>query len=488
MKLFYRRFFLFFFYFGLITNSLFANNNLVNNNNSKENISLDNLVENLNEKPKEDIPDLVNKVLKTVVSIESFRVKNVDIKNNDDYFIVNEVNDAIEVGSGFLISEDGYIITNNHIIENADKIFVNYNNVNYQANLIGEDYFQDIALLKIDVKEKLPFLELKANLDIKIGEKVIVIGNPYNLGLSVSTGIISAVNRNIKGSEYTNLIQTDAHINKGNSGGPMFNMNGDVIGVNSLIFSPNNGENIGIGFAIPITNIINTVKEIKEFGYVQRGWLGIVGVEIDKDIFKILNSKRQTGILVKDVIEDSPAYKAGILPSDVIISYNNKHIEDLNQLLYMIRNSSINSSVNILILRNEKYIKLKATIKDLPNNIKYNELDEKIKANSIELMDMYISQIDKNLINKYKLYNGLENKGLYVLDIKHNGIAEQNKIEKGDIVLSINQFRLTNKNDLTTVLNNLKNNKQKEFIMIVRKNGLDKNIVLKLNFNNIDYN
>ncbi|MDR1499260.1 MAG: trypsin-like peptidase domain-containing protein [Rickettsiales bacterium] len=438
------------------------------------------------EKEREGAPDIMDKILKSVVSIEAGDNRTVLPGNDGSHSVFDETNSIREVGSGFIISEDGYIVTNSHVVADADKIFINHGNDKYQAELVGEDSFQDVALLKITTKDKLPFVKLNTNVTPKLGEKVIVVGNPYNLGISVSSGIVSAVNRNIKGTKYSNLIQTDASINKGNSGGPMFNAQGDVVGISSLIFSPNNGENIGIGFAIPVSDIVSTIGTLKEFGYIRRGWLGISSMEVDEDFLKVLNSKRKAGIFVKDVVEGSPADRVGLLPSDIIVSYNNKHIEDLNQLLNMIRNSGIDSAVDILVLRNGQYVKLRPIIKDLPTNTKYDENVEKIKANSVELMGMVVSQMDKNLIEKYKLYSGLKNKGMYVLDVKNDSPAERNKIEVGDMVLSINQTFLTNKNTLLNALGSLKSNKQKEFIMIVRKSVTGKNVILRLNFNVIN--
>jgi serine protease Do len=440
-------------------------------------------------KENKDITGILGEVLKKVVTIEIVNTGNVSVKGDDDErLLLNELNNISGIGSGFIISEDGYIITNSHVVSDANKIFVNHADERYQAELIGDDLFQDVALLKINTNKKLPFVEMKPNLKVKMGEKVIVVGNPYNLGASVSTGIVSAINRSIKGTEYRNLIQTDAAINRGNSGGPMFNLNGDVIGITSLIFSPNNsGENIGIGFAIPISDVVDTIRFLRENGYIKRGWLGISGIEVDGEFLKILNSKRENGIFVKDVVAGSPADIVGIVPSDVIVSYNNKHIKDLSQLLYMIRNSSVGSSVDILVLRNEKHIKFKPTIKELPNGIRYNGVYEKIKSNSIEIMDMFISQIDKNLIDEYKLYHDLKGKGMYVLDIRSGGWAEKNKIEKGDIILSINQNSVDSKNSFINAINVLKNNKQKEFIMVVKKRVTGENIILRLNFNIVNY-
>ncbi len=470
-------FFLLFSYFFSKVDTVFAEeeNNIIEE-------KIEEIIKNNNEK---DITKIVEKILKATVTIEAIKLENTNVDNKNSYFIIEKYGNTNEIGTGFLISEDGFIVTNHHIIEDSNKILVKINNKEYQAEIVGDDYYLDIALLKIknNNDEIFSFLELKPEIDIKIGEEVIIIGNPYNLGLSVSTGIISAINRSIKNTGYIGLIQTDANINKGNSGGPMFNKNGDIIGMNSIIFSQKENQNTGIGFAIPIKNIVNVIDKLKEFGYIQRGWLGIKGEDATEDIFKILNSKRETGILVKEVIDDSPADKAGILPTDIIVSYNDKHIKDLNNLIYMIRNTNINSNVSILILRAGKYIKLKANIKELLNNT--NESYEKILNNTIEFMGMYVTPFDRSLINKYKLHDSFENKAFYVLNVKNGGLADKNGIKTGDLILSINQVQLKNKTILNNLINNFKKNNQKAIILTVKKSINGEIVILKINLNNL---
>lgn len=445
----------------------------------------DNIEEKVNEiveNNENDITKVVEKVLEATVIVEAIKLEDSNIYNGkNSHSIIEKSGNTNEIGTGFLISEDGFLLTNHHVIYDSDKIIVKVNNKEYQADIVGDDSYSDIALLKIkDGARNFPFLELKSEVYPEIGEKIIVVGNPYNLGLSVSTGVISAVDRNIKNTSYTGMIQTDANINKGNSGGPIFNKNGDVIGINSIIFSPNNNQNTGIGFAIPIKNVIDIVDKLKEFGYIQRGWLGITGEDATGEIFRILNSKRETGILVKEVIDDSPAYKAGILPADIIVSYNDRRVRDVNGLLYMIRNSSVNSNVNILILRAGKYIKLKATIKELPNENTASRNNKRILDNTVEFAGMYLTKIDKNLINEYKLYSGLENIGMYVLGIKDDKKVIGESIEVGDVIMSINQVQLKDKVVLNGLIDELKKRSQKKILLAVKKSKNDKVVILKM--------
>ncbi len=468
-------FFLFFNYFFGKINNVFA----------EEDNTIDEKIEEIIENnSRKDITKVVEKILKTVVTIEAIKLENVNINNKNSYFIVEKLGNTNEIGTGFLISEDGFVLTNHHVISGSNKIIVKIEDKEYQAEIVGDDCYSDVALLKIKNKndEVFSFVKLNPEVNIKIGESVIIIGNPYNLGLSVSSGIISALDRSIKNTGYIGLIQTDANINKGNSGGPIFNKNGDIIGINSIVFSPKENRNTGIGFAIPIKNIVDVIDKLKEFGFIQRGWLGIKGEDTTEDIFKILNSKRGTGILVKNVIEGSPADKSGILPSDIIISYNDKHIKDLNNLIYMIRNTNINSNVSILILRAGKYIKLKANIKELPVNL--DEVYEQILNNTVDFMDMNITQFDRNLIDRYKLHDGFEDKAMYVLYVKNGGIADKNGIKAGDLILSINQVQLKNKIILNNLINSLKKNNQQNIILTVKKVVSGDVVILKVNLNN----
>jgi serine protease Do len=351
--------------------------------------------------------------------------------------------------------------------------------------LIGSDPVSDVAVLKISSKELLPFVELKKNIKPRIGENIMVIGNPYGLGVSVSYGIVSAVNRGIEGTEYSNLIQTDAAINKGNSGGAMFDLNGNVVGITSVIFSES-GDNIGLGFAIPISDIIDVVEILKTNGYVERGYLAMNMLELDSVVLKTFNLKKTNGVLVVDVFPGSTAEKSGILPSDIIISIDNKSVRDLNHINSLLRNFSVGYVTNVLVFRNGETVNLKVKIEELPY-FKYDVLSEKLKNNSVEIFDMYLAAIDKSLIDKLELHTGA--KGLMVLDVKPNGLAELNGIDKGDIILTANQTQLRTKQDLLKVLEQVKTRPKdnRNIIFIVKKYKMRKNTVVRLNFNSINF-
>ena len=425
-----------------------------------------------------DVASLTKKVIPSVVPIRTTKtIENSLSSDGNKYLYYKESSIENSIGSGFIISDDGYILTNTHVIEDGDRIFITYNNKEYEVELIGFDDITDIAVVKIkNYVENLPYLELKNNIKFNVGENVIVVGNPYGLGVSVSYGIISALNRSIKNTEYSNLIQTDATINKGNSGGPMFNLNGDVIGITSMIFSET-GSNSGIGFAIPIKNVVDIVERLKIYGYVQRGWLGIKAVNVDANMAIILGIGNRTGVLITDIFKNSPAEKADLRYNDIIVSFDNKQVRTHTELTKMIRDSMIDGNIPISILRNGKIINKKIKIAELPLSVDDNIAN--IEVNSIDIFDMYLTEINKQIIDKFELYSSSQ--GLLVIDIKQNGKADKCKIEIGDIVLTANQQQLKNKNDLLNVVKQSKIQGKKKVLLLIKKTKERKNILVSVN-------
>lgn len=423
------------------------------------------------------IADIVQDIKKSVLRIKTFKIDNKIIKNENSYFDYKESMNLNSIGSAFVISEDGYILTNNHVINDSDiiKVYLE-DNTEYNAELIGVDSYKDIALLKINVKFKLKPLKLENNINYNVGDTIIAFGDPYGLGLSVSTGIISALNREIKNIELGNLIQIDAPINKGNSGGPLIDCNGNLIGINTMMYFDLNNKSVasrGIGFAIPINDIFTSIERLKEVGYIQRGWLGITGVEADDNIFRMLNSKRKTGVLVLNIEKNSPADKAGILVGDIIVSYNKIDILSYTQLLSMIRESNVGNNAEITVLRNDKYIKIKVNIGEYSENDLYDSMNGNNKNNSINFMDMVLTKINDGV-------------GMYVSNVVSGGIADYYGLEVGDILLTINQYQLDNLKHFYGILDNLKQNNTGNFFMIIKKKNMIKNIVLKFSFNLIN--
>ena len=255
------------------------------------------------------------------------------------------------LGSGFLIDPDGIVVTNNHVIENADEIVVNFNDgTSLPAELIGRDPKTDIALLRINPDEPLPYVSLGDSDAMRVGDWVVAIGNPFGLGGSVSAGIISARNRDINAGPYDDFIQTDAAINRGNSGGPLFNMDGEVIGVNTAIISPSGGS-IGIGFAVPSELVKGVVAQLREFGETRRGWLGVRIQTVSPEIAESLGLPDEQGALVADVTPDGPAEAAGIRPGDVVLRFNGRDVRQMRDLPRMVADTPVGSEVDVELWR-----------------------------------------------------------------------------------------------------------------------------------------
>ena len=262
---------------------------------------------------------------------------------------------ATSLGSGFIIEKNGTVITNNHVIANAEDIIVRVNNKEYQAKVIGADPYSDIAVLKIDTSDIFKTVEFGNSDKSRVGDWVVAIGNPFGLGGTVTSGIISARNRDINLTRYDDFIQTDASINQGNSGGPLFNLDGDVIGINTAIISPS-GASSGIGFAIPANYASTIIDQLIKFGETKRGWLGVRIQEVTKEIAEAVELKKPEGALVASVGEKSPADKAGVKAGDIILEFDGKQIQEMKQLPAIVAKTKVGKKVNVKIWRNKKEI------------------------------------------------------------------------------------------------------------------------------------
>lgn len=416
-----------------------------------------------------ELPKTIEKILPAVVSISA--IKN---SSYSEYYDDMNSNNLQSLGSGFIISEDGYIVTNNHVIEGAERINVKLkgSDTNFPAEVVGIDEVMDIALLKIKLKAKLPYVELDEINNYQVGDLIIVAGNPYNLGISVSTGIISALNRNLQMTSFDNFIQTDASINKGNSGGPMFNIKGKVIGLTSAIYSPE-GEKVGIGFAMPVADLIPVIQELKKYGYVRRGWIGVTTENTQKEIFEILNtSVKRGGVVVIDVVKSGPAEKAGMAISDIIINYNGKKIRNVRDLSVLISSSEVGSTVVIDVLRGNKILNLRIKVEETKENDKYDPQYEAILSKAIEVFDMVLIPMNRESRKKFKISDDSE--GMYVLKIKKGGLADKKGIRTGDIILSVNQDLAIDANIIMENIHRARLNKINYIFLITKgsKNNL----------------
>ena len=263
---------------------------------------------------------------------------------------------ASSLGSGFIINKNGTIITNNHVINNAEDIVVRVGNKEYVAKVLGADPYSDLAVLKIDANEKFTPVKFGNSDKARVGDWVVAIGNPFGLGGTVTAGIISARNRDINLTRYDDFIQTDASINQGNSGGPLFNLDGDVIGINTAIIAPGQSGSIGIGFAIPSNAASNVINQLIKYGETKRGWLGVRIQEVTKEIADVEKLKNTEGALVASVGEKSPAEKAGLKAGDIILKFDGKKIDKMRDLPKLVSNTEVGKIVELEIWRNKKLI------------------------------------------------------------------------------------------------------------------------------------
>jgi serine protease Do len=385
------------------------------------------------------------------------------------------------IGSGFIISKDGLIVTNHHVIDDANDITISlHDGSKYKAKVIGIDKKTDVALLKINPSKELKFVNFGDSSLARIGEWVIVIGNPYGLGGSVSLGIVSARGRDINNGQNDEFIQTDAAINKGNSGGPMFNARGEVIGISTAIFSPSGGS-VGIGFATPSNSVLQVVKQLRDQGEVTRGWIGVSVQDISEDIADSMKLENNKGAFVVEVIKDGPADKAGLLPTDIILKFEDQDIEDMKFLPKAVAKFPVGKIAKLQILRQGKIKNLKIVIEKLKDNeirkVENKTIEKKptLKATA-QILGLSLAEY-KSKIRKDK--NEISVEGLLVTDVNPKSESAEKGIAIGDIILSANQIPIKSIDDLRGIIEeNSKSNKK--IFLFIRRNENSYPAVLNL--------
>jgi serine protease Do len=342
------------------------------------------------------------------------------------------------LGSGVIVAADGYILTNNHVVEDADEINVTLSTFEeFQGTIIGRDPKSDLALIKIDAKKDLPAVSFGDSDKLRVGEWVLAIGNPFGLQQTVTAGIISAKGRAINHESYGNFIQTDASINPGNSGGPLFNLKGEMVGVNTAIFS-RTGGNIGIGFAIPVNMVQNVFAQLKEHGKVTRGWLGVMIQQVTPDLAENFGLDRPIGALVGQVVPDSPAEKAGLKAGDVIIEYNGKEITQMSMLPAMVAGTEVGEKASLVFIRDGKKQNITVEIAKL-------EDEEAVMADTETGTNKKLGLTVQELTPKLAESLGIDDKqGVIITDIQSGSAASEAGIERGDIILEINRKKIEN--------------------------------------------
>ncbi|WP_245884958.1 Do family serine endopeptidase [Defluviimonas denitrificans] len=379
------------------------------------------------------------------------------------------------LGSGFVISEDGYIVTNNHVIEGADEISIEFfSGKTLDAKLIGTDPKTDIALLKVESDEPLPFVNFGDSNVMRVGDWVMAMGNPLGQGFSVSAGIVSARNRELSGT-YDDFIQTDAAINRGNSGGPLFNMDGQVIGVNTAILSPNGGS-IGIGFSMASNVVSKVVQQLKDFGETRRGWLGVRIQDVTPDVAEAMGLKDPKGALVTDV-PDGPAKDGGVLSGDVIVGFEGTAISDTRDLVRRVADADVGKAVRLEVLREGKTQTLLVTLgrrEEAEATETAAAGEDPVTPESKDVLGMTLGVLGADQLSDLNLPQGTE--GLVVTGLDETGEAYDKGVRAGDVITEAGQQKVASIADLEARISEAKDAGRKSLLLLIRR-GADPRFV-----------
>jgi serine protease Do len=377
------------------------------------------------------------------------------------------------LGSGFIIDKEGYIITNNHVIEGADEIRVKLSDKEeFEATIVGKDKKTDIALIKIAPPPGLPVVTLGDSDSLKVGEWVMAIGNPFGLDQTVTVGIVSAKWRKLGMGPYEDFIQTDAAINQGNSGGPLFNTRGEVVGVNTAIFSTSGG-NIGIGFATPINLAKSVVKQLKEKGRVVRGWLGVIVQTVTPDLAKSFGLDQKEGALVADIDAAGPAAEAGIRKGDIIVAFNGTPIKEMDQLPLLVAQTPVGSKGELTIIRDGKKISKAVEIGELKDEEGIAQADE----GGSDDIGMELSDITDALARRYDIG---EAEGVLVTFVEPASPAAQAGVRPGDVITQVNRKDILNLEDYNKCLSDARKQKKDKILLLVARGETSQFVVIDL--------
>jgi serine protease Do len=380
---------------------------------------------------------------------------------------------ASSLGSGFIIDEAGYVVTNNHVIQGADEVTVILNDgTRMKADIIGRDTKTDLALLKVTPTKPLKAVKFGDSDKLRLGEWVIAIGNPFSLGGTVTAGIVSARNRDIQSGPYDNYIQTDAAINRGNSGGPLFNLAGEVIGVNTAIISPTGGS-IGIGFAVPSKTVMPVIAQLKEFKEVRRGWLGVRIQQVTDDIAESLNIRPPHGALVAGVDDKGPAKPAGIEPGDVVVKFDGRDVKEMHDLPRIVADTPVGKEVDVVVIRKGK---------EETHRVKIGRLEdgEKAAANTPDkdsaqppktavqkTLGLELSSLSDELRKKYKVRDNVKGVIITAVDANVASASPDKRLSPGDVIVEVQYQAIGNPADLQSRLDQLKTQGKKVAVLLV---------------------
>jgi serine protease Do len=392
------------------------------------------------------------------------------------------------LGSGFVIDPSGLIVTNNHVIEGADEIIVNFTDGSKLkvTKILGHDPKTDLALLKVEPKHPLRAVRFGDSTRMRVGDWVMAIGNPFGLGGTVTVGIISATKRDINSGPYDDFLQTDAAINRGNSGGPLFNMEGEVIGVNTAIISPTGGS-IGIGFAVPSNSAVQVVDQLKQFGETRRGWLGVHVQNVTGEIAKSMGLQEPVGALVASVAPGGPAATAGVKPSDVILKFDGQPVDTMRSLPRAVASTPIGKAVDVEVQRSGEVIHLTVTVGRLPEEAEEPEAETESTTEAEpgpdaeepedepdheELLGLSIAPLTEELRSQFRIGKSVE--GVVITDVEANSPAAKKDVKPGDVIVEVTQERVSDPEEVVARVAAVKKSGRKSVLLLISdtKGGL----------------
>ncbi len=387
------------------------------------------------------------------------------------------------LGSGFVIDPDGLVVTNNHVIAEADEITVAFaDGKEYSAELIGRDQQTDLALLKIERDEPFPSVEWADSDEVRVGDWMLAIGNPFGLGTSVTAGIVSARGRDIRAGPYDDFFQVDAAINRGNSGGPSFTMEGQVFGVNTAIFSPSGG-NVGIGFAIPSNLARRVIDSLKSDGRVARGWLGVRIQSVTDEIAASLGLDEAQGALVASVTPSGPAEDAEIQPGDVILEFNGQAITQMRSLPRIVAETEVGREVDVLIWRRGEERTVRVTLGELPDDATLSELgngDEPpaSTALAIDELGLTVSALDDEMRTRFEL--GQDVRGVVIIDVEPGSAADTEALRPGDLIVEVSQSEVGSPPEVLAKVNEAIDEGRDAVLLLIDRQGDFRFVALRL--------
>ena len=388
---------------------------------------------------------------------------------------------ASSLGSGFIIDTQGTVVTNNHVISGADDILVKVGDKEFKAKVIGADPYMDIAVLKMETKDQFKPVSFGDSDKARVGDWAVAIGNPFGLGGTVTAGIISARNRDINLTRYDDFIQTDASINQGNSGGPLFNLKGEVIGINTAIIAPGQSGSIGIGFAIPANAASNVIDQLIKFGETKRGWLGVRIQEVTKEIAEVEKLKKPQGALVASVGENSPADKAGIKAGDIILNFDGKKIDTMRKLPKVVATTEVGKSVELKIWRNKKLISKRLILGRLESSEEFKEKKTKVvkKVEDIEKLKIAVRDITNEDISSRNLNK--KTSGVVITEISSRSPLT-NLLSVNDIIIEVQKSPVKSSSDLKRLVDNFFQKGEKTLLLtVINKNNQRRYLGVKIN-------